>query len=280
MDESPAMNLPSRWLALIVAISFVAIGSLPLTVAQTNHSAESLPAASNVVQRLLDRVQLIAGAQQTSPYIYEKRSVTSELDEKERVLKSTEKLYRVEMTGGLAFSRLIKVQGRELTEQELEMENKRETAFRQKVTRIDLTKKAKKKEGLVTRELVDRFEFQITKRELIEDRPTLVMVFKPRNGAPVESMEDKVFMHVIGTVWVDEEDAEMTRLDVSLGKPVSLGWFGAIGSLNKFQATVDRSRMPDGVWVTRKSTFRVLARKLVSWIRTKTTEESSGFRKE
>ena len=243
-------------------------------------SAESLPAASNVVQRLLERAQLVARAPESSPYVYEKRAVTAVLDEDERVIKSTEKLYRVVMKGGLSFSRLLKVQGRELTDAELERENNREVAFRQKVTRIDLHKKARKKESLVTKELVDRFEFHVAKRETIAGRSTLVLTFKPRADASQETMEDKVFMHVYGTVWVDEEDAEMTKLDVSLRKPVSIGWFGSIGSLNKFHATMERSRMTDGVWLTQKSTFWILARKLFTAIRTKTIEESSGFRTE
>jgi len=243
-------------------------------------SAESLPVASNVVQRLLDRADRVAKDTGGSAYIYDKRSVTAELDEKEQVVNSTEKLYRVLLSGGRTFSRLVKIEGRELTESELAKEDKREAAFRQKVTRIDPQQKTKKKESLVTKELMDRFEFQVIARELIAERPTLKLTFKPRPDAPAKSIEDKVFTSISGTVWVDEEDAEATRLDVSLHQPVSLGWFGAIGSLSKFQATMERSRMPDGVWVTHKSTFRILARKLVSSIRTKTTEESSGFRTE
>jgi hypothetical protein len=78
---------------------------------------------------------------------------------------------------------------------------------------------------------------------------------------------------------VDEQEAEVTKLDASVRGPVPLGWFGAVGSLNKFQATIERSRMPDGVWVNRKSSFWIVARKLLSAIRTRTVEESSGFRR-
>ena len=239
-----------------------------------------LPAASSLIQRVVERAQLVARAEQTNHYTYEKRSIMVELDEQDRVIKSTEKRYEVVLIGGLPFQRLVKVQGRELTVKELEKQNQRETAFRQRVTRVDLSKKAKRREGLATQELVDRFEFKITKRQVIEGRPTLVVTFSPRAGAPEKTMEDKVFQHVFGTVWVDEHEAEIAKLDASVRGPIPLGWFGAVGSLNKFHATLERSRMPDGVWVNRKSSFWIVARKLFSAIRSRTTEESSGFRRE
>ncbi len=244
------------------------------------HSADALPAASIVVQRVIERAQLVAQARQTNHYAYDKRSLVEELDDKDHVTKSTEKLYRVLLVGGLPFPRLVKIQGRDLTAKELEKQDQRESAFRQKITGTDFNKKAKKQEGLATQELVDRFNFQVTARELIEGRTTLVVTFAAKPSAPEKSMEDKVFQRVFGTLWVDEEDAELTKLDASVRGPVPLGWFGAIGSLHKFQATLERSRMPDGVWVNRKSTFWIVARKLFSTLRSRTSEESSGFHKE
>ena len=267
-------------LSMIRPIGFVPAMLLWLVASQSARAAEPLPAASNLLQRVVDRSRLVARTVQTNHYAYEKRSVTAEMDEQERVIKSTEKHYQVMLIGGVPFTRLIKVQGRELTAKELEEQNEREAVFRQRVTRVDLQKKAKRKEGLATHELVARFDFKVTKREIIEGRPTLVVTFAARPGAPEKSMEDKVFQQVFGTVWVDEEEAEMTKLDASVHGPVSLGLFGAVGSLNKFQATIERSRMPDGVWVNRKSTFWIVVRKFLSKVRSKTTEEASGFRKE
>ena len=145
---------------------------------------------------------------------------------------------------------------------------------------MDLGKKAKRKEGLATPELIQRFDFRVTGREVVEGRGTMLMTFMPRPNAPDKTMEDKIFQKVFGTVWVDEQEAEVTKLDASVRGPVPLGWFGAVGSLHKFQATLERSRMPDGVWVNRKSSFWIVARKLLSTMRTRTTEESSNFSKE
>ncbi len=267
-------------LLLIRTLGFVTTLSLWLATSQPVCAAEPLPASSNLLQRVVERAQFVARGGQTNYYAYEKHSVTEEFDDRDQVIKSAEKHYQVKLIGGIPFTRLVKVQGRKLTAKELEKQNEREAAFRQRVTRVDLQKKAKRKEGLATFELVDRFDFQVTKREIIEGRATFVVTFAARPGAPEKSMEDKVFQQVSGTVWVDEEEAEMTKLDASVRGPVSLGLFGAVGSLNKFQATIERHRMPDGVWVNRKSTFWIAVRKFLSTTRSKTTEEASGFRKE
>ena len=273
------MNHLMPLLPLICSRAFAGL-LLGLAAVLPGRAAENLPAASNLLQRVVERAQFVARAGQTNHYAYEKHSLTEELGDKDEVIKSAEKHYQVKLIGGVPFTRLVKVQGRELTAKELEKQNEREAAFRQRVTRVDLQKKARRKEGLATFELVDRFDFQVIKREIIEGRPTLVVTFTARPGAPEKSMEDKVFQQVFGTVWVDEEEAEMAKLDARVRGPVTLGLFGAVGSLNKFQATIERSRMPDGVWVNRKSTFWIVVRKFLSTTRSKTTEEASGFRKE
>lgn len=269
-------GLASSWLRTFCFFAVL----LLMATARPTPAAEALPSASNLVQRVVERAQRVARAAQTNHYLYEKRTVTAELDDKKRITKATEKLYNVVLIGGLPFSRLVKVQGHDLSAQELEKQNAREVAFRQKVTRVDLHQKTKRKEGLATRELVDRFDFQVKKREIIEGRPTLMVTFTPRPGTPEKCMEDKVFKHVFGTVWVDEQEAEVTKVDASVRGPVPLGWFGAVGSLHEFQATIERTRMPNGVWMNRQSTFWIVARKLLTMTRTKTSEESSGFRRE
>jgi len=261
----------------IAACALLAIAAAAILPAR---AAQDLPAASNLVQRLLERAEHVARATQTNHYVYEKRSVVEELDENERVSKSTEKLYRVILVNGLPFPRLVKIQGRELTAAELEKENERETAFRERVTRVNFKKKARNREALATKDLADRFSFKVIARESIDGRPTLRMTFAPRPGAPDKSIEDKVFRHVYGTAWIDEDEAELTKLDASVRGPVPLGWFGAIGSLNKFHAVLERVRLPDGVWVNRRSTFLISARQLWKAIRLRTSEESSGFRRE
>jgi hypothetical protein len=247
---------------------------------ETSWAASELPAASNVMQRFIARAEVIAGAKQTNHYTYLKRAVSAELDANDRVSKSTERIYNVTLIGGLPFSRLVKIQGRDLSPQELEKENEREMSFRRKVTHVDMNKKAARREALVTKELIDRFEFTVTKREMVHDRPALAIKFSPKPNAPEKTIEERIYKEIAGTLWIDEEEFELVKLDAHLRSAIPLGWFGAIGSLNKFNAMLERIRLADGVWVNRQSSFQIVARKLLSAVRMKITEESSDFRRE
>jgi hypothetical protein len=254
--------------ALLIAMSLSVCGA----------DSQPLPDATNVVQRLIERARAVA--RDTNRLTYEKISVVAELDEAEKTVKSTEKHYRVLQVGGLTFQRLTQIKGRALTAAELEKQNQREAAFRQRVSRVDVNRKARRKEALITQDLADRFQFQVLRREQTNGRPTLVLSFKARADLAENTIEDKVFRQVAGTLWVDEEEAELVKLDASLRNAVPLGWFGAVGSLTKFHAVIERVRTPEGVWAIRRNSFFVIARKVLSTIRTRTTEECSGHRRD
>ena len=62
-------------------------------------------------------------------------------------------------------------------------------------------------------------------------------------------------------------------------QPVFLGWFGLLGSLTQCDLSLERQRMPDGVWVNTKQALLIQCRKLTANMRYRTTDISSGFRR-
>ena len=81
-----------------------------------------------------------------------------------------------------------------------------------------------------------------------------------------------------GRLWIDEGDADTARLEVSLAEPISLGWFGLLGSLTQCDMTLERQQMPDGAWIDTKQALLIQYRKLTATMRFRTTETSSGFK--
>ena len=86
--------------------------------------------------------------------------------------------------------------------------------------------------------------------------------------------------HISVTLWVDEAEAELTKLDMHLTVSVPIGWFGALGTLKQYHLAIERTRLPDGVWVNKRTTLLFVARLGFSTERVKITEESSDFRRE
>ena len=247
---------------------------------QDVRASETLPEASEVTLRMIERSRAVAQADQGTHYTYQKRSLLERLDTKGNSLKSEEKIYQVTLIGGFPFKRLIKIQGRDLSPEELKAQDTKEMKFRQKFVSTDLNNPDVRKQGLVTPELLDRYQFEVEKRVILSNRPTLVLRFKPKEGKlPSSAIEDKLLNPLAGRLWIDEEDADTARLEVNLVEPVYLGWFGLLGSLTQCDLTLERQRMPDGVWINTKQALLIECRKLIATMRFRTTDESSEFKR-
>jgi hypothetical protein len=243
-------------------------------------AAEALPAASAVTQRMLQRAQELVQNEQYPQYTYQKRSVRERFDSSGRVVNTEEKLYEVRLINGFPFNRLIRIQGRELNPEELRTEELREERFHQRIVNADRRQMLARKEALVTPELLNRYTFEVADRIVLSNRPTLVLKFKPKKGdLPSGTMRDELLNRLAGTLWVDEADADTAQLAVGLTKPFSLGWLGWMGALNQCEVTLNRQRMPDGVWINTRMVLTIQARKLASSLRYRTTEDSNGFKR-
>src|SRR4051812_25008123 len=86
-NSMSAMYLTRLFGGAVLALGFAV---LPKTTA-----ADGFPSASNLIQRVVTRSEMVAKAGETNHYAYEKRSLAEELDDKEKVTKSTEKRYNV-----------------------------------------------------------------------------------------------------------------------------------------------------------------------------------------
>jgi len=243
-------------------------------------AGEVLPKPSEVTQRMVKRSQTVAQGDQGPQYTYQKRSLLQHLDTVGNPLKSEEKFYQVTLVGGFPFKRLVKIQGRELSSEELRIEDAKEEKFRQKFVSADPKKMVARKEGVVTPELLDRYQFVVEKRVVLSNRATLVLTFKPKEGnLPSRTIEDKLLNRMTGRLWIDEGDADTARLEVSLAEPIFLGWFGLLGSLTQCDMTLERQRMADGTWIDTKQALLIQYRKLTATMRFRTTETSNGFKK-
>jgi hypothetical protein len=243
------------------------------------HAGEALPTASEVTRRLVERSKAVAQADGPQ-YTYRKRSRLERTDSTGRTLSSEEKVYQVTLTAGVPFNRLLKVQGRALSAEELAREDAKEEKFRQRFVSADRKKLAAQREGLVTPELLDRYDFVVENRAVLSNRATLVLSFKPKTAnLSSNKLMDKLLNRMTGKLWIDEEDADTARIEVRLIEPFYLGWFGWLGSLTRFDLTLERQRMPDGTWINAKQAMLIQCRKMTALLRFKHTEDSSEFKK-
>ena len=253
---------------------------LVLCLPVEGQAEEGLPTAESVLQRMLRRAEAVGKEDTESKYTYEKRSVFEDLDEAGKPTRTVEKIYLVRPIQRVPFSRLIRIQNRELTEQERITQDKREQDFRRKLAQKRSHPVTKEDEDALSAELIGRYDFKVETRERLDDRPVLVLSFRPKRGHSGEkSIEDKVLDRLAGRVWIDEAEAEVARVQVSLTEELSLGWFGMIGSMKQCDVKIERQRLPDGTWVAKSFAVSLGGRKVLTPMRYRSLEESYNFRK-
>jgi hypothetical protein len=139
---------------------------------------------------------------------------------------------------------------------------------------------AKKPERGPENMFLSLFEFRIAGREVIDDRPLILLTFKPKpNYKPHDSLE-KMLQHVTGRAWVSEDDYELARVEADLVDRIT---FGA-GILARIQpgskGAMEWRRINNEVWLPYKREFIADARiLLLKGMHQHVTSEFSDYRK-
>jgi len=203
-----------------------------------------------------DAAELLKG------YTYRRTSVTEELASDGSVRERETREFDVYHLDAGRFQRLISRNDKPLTEKESKEEDER---FKKFMTRKPRERTTRDRQEEVFNDILNAYDFKILKREMRNSRPTLVMSFKPKKEAKLKSMvARRIFPKTEGTAWVDEEDAQLTRIDVYFIDDVKLG-FGILASIRKDTRMVrEWQKLNNEIWVQSRNESRVKARVLLA----------------
>jgi hypothetical protein len=231
--------------------SFAVIGWLlaGLAAGPAVSRAETALSADDILRRAVERAESPATSVARPDYTYTKHTVTDELDAQGRVKGRKEKLYEVLVESGLSSLKLLQVNGQQLTGEQLRKQQERDAAERQKLTDSQAGKRGDNRENFLTTELVSRYNFTLLDKQTVN-----------------------------GTVWIDAEEFEIARAKIHLKSEVAL-WGGMVGTLKRCAFTLERTRMPDGIWFNAFSNGFFEGRKLLEPMLIKTQSKSTNFRR-
>jgi len=233
--------------------------------------------ADEIMAKAVERAETVRTHNSQPSYLYSKHTVTEDLDMRGRVKDRKEKLYQVSVEAGLSYLKLLQLNGQSLSTAELKKQEEHETAERQKMTDGKFVSKGGDlREDFLTADLVAKYNFSLGEQKQINGRNAYVLVFTPKPGLPIKKFTDRFANQIAGTVWIDAEDFEIARAEIHLQGEVSL-WGGMIGVLRYCRYTLERTRMPDGVWFSSLSHGIFEGRKLMEPMLVRTRSESSNF---
>lgn len=166
----------------------------------------------------------------------------------------------------LTYRRLVSVNGvppSDLAKKDAEQERKVQewTARRRqegedaRAARLRRAAEEEARERAVVDELTSIYEFRMTGRDTIDDRPAIAFTFDPRPGYQPRTPEGRIISHFRGRAWVDEQDRELVRLQVEAFKTVSVKFGFIVRLLKGSQGRMERRKIDGEAWLPTYSRF-------------------------
>ena len=264
--------MASNWHRFLIAL--LLLSGLPAHAS----TSESL-SADEIIRKTIARVQSSKGDQRRADYAYFKQVVVQDLDPQGKVTETKEKLFRY--NSGFGSLEQIKVNGQRLDAARLKKEEDRVTQQGPQLVDSKSAKRDDHWEKYLTPELAAKYQFTLLDRDLVNGRPTYVIAFQPRgSNLPVHQMADRLLNQLGGKIWIDEQEFEIARAELSSQSKITLGGvMEVLGSLKKFSYVLERIRLEDGIWFNHLASGDFEGRKLLDNTHVRTRAETTGFRR-
>lgn len=232
------------------------------------NDAQPLPDASAVWERL--RPNLLNQYEPTDlikGYTYDLTSVVEEFDGKNRVKETKRLEYEVYNFNRGPFRKLVRRNGADLSEKEIQKQNEALEWFAKQPPGIQQWTRNRwlKRVPEIIDDVPNAFDMVIAGREMLNGRSTLVVEFKPKQKPKPRTDIGKVlFPRVEGKAWVDEQDARLERLEVHYLGDVKLG-FGLLLNISKdSEQELEWAKVNDEVWLPSRYEIRIKGRIMVA----------------
>jgi hypothetical protein len=106
-------------------------------------------------------------------------------------------------------------------------------------------------------------EFALDRRETVRGRSMIVVTFKPKPDPRPETSQGRIASVFTGSVWVDEAQKEVTRIEATTIDNISVG-MGLVARLNEgTKATVTREHIDGNIWLPTSIRFTGQGRALL-----------------
>lgn len=231
--------------------------------------------AEDIIRKMVAKSDAASNSNPRANYVYFKKATTEKLNGKGTVEERKEKF--IQITGGKGSVIQIKVNGKPLSDDELKKAEAEVRAEDAKMNDSRVGRRSDNFERLLTADLVSRYTFTLMRQEPINGRLAHVLTFKPRSGElPVREISDRFINNLRGVIWVDAQDHEIAKADLSLQSEVTL-WGGILGALRKFDYKLERIRVDEGVWFNRWTRGELVGRKFLNNESVRMQSECSQF---
>lgn len=197
-------------------------------------------------------------------YTFHEVTLTDELDPKGAV-KSTDSEERdVFYVNGYRVTRLLKKNGRELNEKESKSEQGRiNKAVEEHMKEPPGHSFNRRGENTGVSEILPLMKISNPRRVSLNGRSTLAYDFIGNPHAKAHGMAENAARKITGTVWVDEADRQVARLEARFDDTFRIGG-GLLASIQRGTSLIfEQSRISPELWMPSVSEIHLAARELL-----------------
>ena len=191
-------------------------------------------------QRQLDKVR--------ESYTYSTLETTQDIDSNGKVTKTESVEQEDFFVNGHVIARTVKKNGQPLSDHDQQKETESVTKL---VEKAEKTPPDQPLEGptISISRVLDIMDVSNPRRQQYRGRPTIVFDLNGRKDAKTHGLVEDASKKLQGTLWIDEADRQVARLEVSFNDNfrVAGGLFASVQKGSNFR--FDQSPVEDGLWL-------------------------------
>ena len=191
-------------------------------------------------QKQLDKIR--------EDYTYTSQLTTEDVDSGGRVTKTETEESEVFFVNGHEISRMVKKNGKQLEGKDLAKETERITKRVEKAQATP-TGQVLDAHTLSVRKLLESMDVRNPRRLNFRGRSTIVFDFVGRKNAKTHGLEEDLSKKLEGSLWIDEADRQVSRLEVRCNDNFHVGW-GLMANIQKgSNFAFDQAPVGSGLWM-------------------------------
>jgi hypothetical protein len=194
-------------------------------------------------------------------YTFRSVQTTRELDSKGNTKKIETEEHEVFFVNGNEIEKLVRKNGKELTTDQARKEQERVNKEVMKVSKPGY--KDTDKDDITVSRLLEIVAFSHPRRVVLNARNTIAFDFAGDEHAKTHGRGEDALKKVSGTIWIDEADREVSRMNATLDENYHVG-FGILASVAKGSNVVfDQALIRNEAWLPTNIALHLQARALL-----------------
>jgi hypothetical protein len=194
-------------------------------------------------------------------YTFRSVQTTRELDSKGNTKKIETEEHEVFFVNGNEIEKLVRKNGKELTTDQARKEQERVNKEVMKVSKPGY--KDTDKDEITVSRLLEIVAFSHPRRVVLNARNTIAFDFAGDEHAKTHGRGEDALKKVSGTIWIDEADREVSRMNATLDENYHVG-FGILASVAKGSNVVfDQALIRNEAWLPTNIALHLQARALL-----------------